>query len=78
MDPSHAVRVVVVSGICRVSAIYWEFIPAEKIRTLISTIVQKLAWDSSSADVRHAVVKVSKTTYTFWETSEQSVPCKHI
>lgn len=52
------VRTVAVSGVCRVSAVYWEFIPADTIRSLMGVIVQKLAWDASSADVRHAVVKV--------------------
>jgi len=62
-DPSHVVRAIGVSGICRVSAVFWEVIPVETIRSLIGVIVQKLAWDSSSADVRHAVIKVNSKYY---------------
>ena len=58
-DPSQGVRAIVAYGVCRISAVYWEFIPAETIRQLLSIVAQKLAWDSSSTDVRHAVIKVT-------------------
>ncbi|XP_041372219.1 condensin-2 complex subunit G2-like [Gigantopelta aegis] len=56
-DPSHTVRIVVIQGVCRIMSLYWELIPAMVIKAFITPLVQELAHDASSAEVRHAVFK---------------------
>jgi len=57
-DPSHIVRSLLAFGLCKICAVCWEYIPAEVIKTLLTSLVQKHAWDSSNTDVRLSVVKV--------------------
>lgn len=54
------VRVITVAGVCRVLSCYWEMIPAHVIKSLLTHLVTNLAFDTSSASVRVAVLKVSR------------------
>ena len=56
------VRIITVQGMCQAYRVYWELIPAATIKALVLHLVQDLAWDSASADVRVAVVKVTIST----------------
>jgi hypothetical protein len=60
-DVSDVVRTICAYGICRIVATYWEILPAERIKELIEVVVQKHACDSSSSNVRIAVIKVRVT-----------------
>ena len=60
-DPLPAVRAAVASGICSICEKYWELLPGEVIKDLIGSVVNDLAYDSSSPDVRAAVFRVSFT-----------------
>ncbi len=53
------VRVSAVVGVCRTLSYYWEMIPAAVIKTLVSKMVQELAWDCTAVNVRVSVVQVS-------------------
>ena len=55
-------RVLTIQGICRVMAVYWELIPVAVIKSLVTPLVQELVFDSSSAEVRHAVFKVGSSS----------------
>ena len=57
-DPSHIVRSLVAFGVCKICAVYWEYIPVDVIKTLLTSLIQKHAWDSSNTEVRLAVIKV--------------------
>ena len=57
-DPLPAVRVAVVLGICSICDQYWELIPADVIKDLIHCMVNDMAYDGASADVRGAVFRV--------------------
>ena len=61
-DSSVTVRCVAIQGVCRICNVFWELIPAKVIQTLLLTLVRELAWDSSSADVRQAVLRVGHVT----------------
>jgi condensin-2 complex subunit G2 len=56
-DESVAVRCIAVTGVCRVLGVYWELIPEHTIRVLLAHVVNDLAHDSSSSNVRAAVVE---------------------
>ena len=58
-DSSHIVRSLVAFGVCKICAMYWSYIPADVIKTLLTSLVQKHAWDSSNTQVRLSVVNVS-------------------
>lgn len=57
-DPSHVVRSLLAFGICKICAVYWEYIPAEVLKTFLTSVIQKHAWDSSNTEVRLSVIKV--------------------
>jgi len=57
-DPCHIVRSLVAFGVCKICAVYWEYIPVDVIKTLLTSLIQKHAWDSSNTEVRLAVIKV--------------------
>lgn len=56
-DSSVAVRVTAILGVCKVVATYWEMIPAIVIKTFLQELVENLAWDTASVDVRVAVLQ---------------------
>ena len=58
-DPSHVVRSLLAFGLCKICAVYWEYIPSEVVKTLLTSLAQKHAWDSSNTEVRLSVIKVS-------------------
>ncbi len=58
-DPVVTVRATTALGVCRVLSVYWTLIPGAMIQTLLTCLLQDLAWDASSGDVRTAVVTVS-------------------
>lgn len=58
-DTSHVVRSIAVTGICNILTSCWDLLSSDQIKTFVSILIQKLAWDASSADVRLAVVKAS-------------------
>lgn len=62
-DPYPAARVTAVLGVCRICATYWDLIPVDVVKKLMADVVQELAWDTSSVEVRTAVVQVSKAFY---------------
>jgi len=57
-DQSHVVRSLMAFGLCKICAVYWSYIPADVIKTLLTSLVQKHAWDSSNTQVRLSVVNV--------------------
>lgn len=58
-DPVVLVRASTVHGVCHILSVYWELIPKAVIQTFLLKLLQDLAWDASSADVRTAVLTVS-------------------
>lgn len=56
-DESVAVRCIAVTGVCRVLGVFWELIPEHTIRVLLAHVVNDLAHDSSSSNVRVAVLE---------------------
>lgn len=54
------VRVIAVSGACRVLSIYFEMVPFPVMKSVLSHLVQDLVWDSAATDVRVAVLQVSQ------------------
>ena len=42
---------------------YWEYIPAEVVKTLLTSLIQKHAWDGSNNEVRLSVIKVCSFIY---------------
>ena len=65
MDPCPAVRVVAVQGVCRICNVFWEMIPPATTKAFIIKLVQELANDSGSSDVRVAVFMVSDSIFVF-------------
>lgn len=57
LDPEPHVRVAAVVGVCRVLSVFWEAIPLHVTKQYITRLVGSLAFDSSSALVRLAVVE---------------------
>eukprot|EP01047_Picozoa_sp_COSAG01_P026012 COSAG01_NODE_1661_length_9583_cov_37.367356_6_plen_1155_part_00 len=55
VDPTVAVRVVGVSGICRVLCVYWEVIPPATTQAFLKLLVQQSAHDANAAALRMAV-----------------------
>lgn len=54
-DPSPIVRRATVQGTCKLLGLYWEIVPPVFAKKMIDFITSKLAFDSSSAQVRLAV-----------------------
>ena len=59
------VRAATALGVCRVLSVYWELIPKATIQTFLLKLLQDLAWDASSADVRTSVVTVRSCSEIF-------------
>lgn len=55
-DESPSVRMTAVEGIARIIGTFWELLPAGTIVSLVSTLITRLANDTSSASVRAAVL----------------------
>ena len=51
-------RVIAIQGVCSICNAYWELIPANVIQAFLRVLVEELAWDTASAIVRVAVIKV--------------------
>ncbi|XP_071503358.1 condensin-2 complex subunit G2-like [Diadema antillarum] len=56
-DPCPVVRVTGIQGVCRILGVFWELIPAHVLTTFLSKLIQDMAFDVSSTDVRIAVFK---------------------
>ncbi|XP_033124191.1 condensin-2 complex subunit G2-like [Anneissia japonica] len=56
-DPCVVVRKTCVIGICRIFNVFWELIPIKTLEDLLGKLIQDLARDVSSTDVRAAVYK---------------------
>ncbi|XP_013379950.1 condensin-2 complex subunit G2-like [Lingula anatina] len=56
-DPCPVVRATTIHGVCRICCTFWELIPSQTIAGLVQSLVQDLAWDAASSDVRVAVLK---------------------
>lgn len=57
-DPVPGVRSQAVLGVFRIMSLFWELMPSVTIKNIVTKVIQDLAFDSSSADVRESVVKV--------------------
>ncbi|XP_036358047.1 condensin-2 complex subunit G2 isoform X3 [Octopus sinensis] len=57
MDPCPSIRSRTILGVCQILSAYWQMIPKEVTRTYITTLIEDLAWDNSSAEVRESVLK---------------------
>ena len=71
-DPVVIVRASTIHGVCHIMSVYWELIPKAMIHTFILKLLQDLAWDAASADVRTAVLTVRVHCvifYVIWWTS---------
>ncbi len=58
-DPVVVVRATTVQGVFKILNLFWELIPAAVIQSFLIKLLQDLAWDSASSDVRVAVLVVS-------------------
>ena len=58
-DPCPVVRVTGVQGVCRILGMFWELIPPHVLTTFMTKLINDMAFDVSSSDVRVAVIKVS-------------------
>ncbi|XP_048765257.2 condensin-2 complex subunit G2-like isoform X2 [Ostrea edulis] len=56
-DPVPAIRSQTVLGVFRIMSLFWELMPSVTIKNIVTKVIQDLAFDSSSADVRESVVK---------------------
>ncbi|KAK3582983.1 hypothetical protein CHS0354_027108 [Potamilus streckersoni] len=56
-DPSHHVRSKTVQGVFKIMSLYWEMIPSETLRGLISIMLNDLLHDAASPEVRETVLK---------------------
>lgn len=56
-DPSVAVRIAAITGVCRVLSYYWELVPASVIKSFLTKLIVKLCRDASSDNVRVAVLQ---------------------
>ncbi|XP_029192981.2 condensin-2 complex subunit G2-like [Acropora millepora] len=54
-DPCPTVRATAIHGVCRVTGVFWELIPAHVIKMFLTTLITELAFDTSSSAVRVAV-----------------------
>ena len=58
MDQSVMVRCSCINGVCCILSYYWEMIPAHVIREISRTLINELAFDTASSDIRVAVLQV--------------------
>ena len=58
MDQSVMVRCSCINGVCCILSYYWEMIPAHVIRDISRTLINELAFDTASSDIRVAVLQV--------------------
>ena len=63
MDPTAMVRASVIVGACRLLSCFWDMLPVSVIRDLLTLLVSDLAFDSSSINVRVAVIQVVYHTH---------------
>ncbi|XP_061177520.1 condensin-2 complex subunit G2-like isoform X5 [Saccostrea echinata] len=56
-DPIPAIRSQTVLGVFRIMSLFWELMPSVTIKNIITKVIQDLAFDSTSADVRESVIK---------------------
>nr|XP_034984741.1 condensin-2 complex subunit G2 isoform X1 [Zootoca vivipara] len=56
-DPQPLVRSTGVLGVSKIAFKYWEIIPANVLADLLKTLIEDLAFDAASADVRCSVFK---------------------
>ncbi|XP_078339811.1 condensin-2 complex subunit G2-like isoform X1 [Crassostrea virginica] len=56
-DPVPTVRSQAVLGVFRIMSLFWELLPSVTIKNIVTKVMQDLAFDSASADVRESVVK---------------------
>ncbi|XP_062981944.1 condensin-2 complex subunit G2 [Elgaria multicarinata webbii] len=56
-DPQPLVRSTGVLGVSKIAFKYWEMIPATVLADLLKTLIEDLAFDATSADVRCSVFK---------------------
>ncbi|XP_022782675.1 condensin-2 complex subunit G2-like [Stylophora pistillata] len=54
-DPHPTVRATATHGVCRITGVFWELIPAHIIKMFLTKLVTELAFDRSSSAVRVAV-----------------------
>lgn len=54
-DPDHQVRTNAVLGVCNILKEYWEVLPINTTHTILKFLVDTLAFDSSSANVRYSL-----------------------
>ncbi|XP_073235471.1 condensin-2 complex subunit G2-like [Porites lutea] len=54
-DPCPTVRATAIHGVCRITGVFWELIPAHVIKMFLTTLINELAFDTSSSAVRVAV-----------------------
>lgn len=54
-DPDHEVRTNAVLGVCNILKEYWEVLPINTTHTILKFLVDTLAFDSSSANVRYSL-----------------------
>lgn len=57
-DPQPIIRSTGILGVSKITCKFWEMIPAAVLAELLKTLIEDLAFDASSADVRCAVFKV--------------------
>lgn len=55
-DGDHRVRATATSGVCHILREYWDILPAGTVQNLLKYIFETLAFDVSSANVRHSVI----------------------
>ncbi|XP_078576354.1 condensin-2 complex subunit G2-like [Branchiostoma floridae x Branchiostoma japonicum] len=56
-DPEPMLRLIAVRGVCRIVGLYWELIPATVVQDFLKRVIDDMANDCNSADVRAAVFK---------------------
>ncbi|XP_058035733.1 condensin-2 complex subunit G2 isoform X1 [Ahaetulla prasina] len=56
-DPRPIIRSTGILGVSKITCKYWEMIPAAVLAELMKSLIENLAFDASSADVRCAVFK---------------------
>ncbi|XP_078666930.1 condensin-2 complex subunit G2-like isoform X1 [Branchiostoma floridae x Branchiostoma belcheri] len=56
-DPEPMLRMIAVRGVCRIVGMYWELIPTTVVQDFLKKVIDDMANDCNSADVRAAVFK---------------------
>jgi len=44
-DPCPTVRATAIHGVCRITGVFWELIPAHIIKMFLTTLVRETHWD---------------------------------